>query len=299
MNESKGNQAGTLTKSEIIAKIATVFLLGYGLHYLGYFIRARYFTWLDTLSLDEGIAHCFGYLGHVIFLTLLFIYAWAVKSDKKYVLSFCKGDAGRNLKYALAGAALGFLQMGICVFAAVLNGNLVIGLASNVNYAIFIFALLCVLIQASTEEIESRGFVFGKMNNEGVPLAAAVLVSSFYFSYLHAANPGFGLLPLLSIFVVGVEYSLFYYYYGTLWLPMTMHTLWNYTQDFIFGLPDSGKPAAASIFSTEVNGSSFFYDKDFGIEGSWMAIIVNVVFCLVMVLIAKKMKAKEQSKEQK
>ena len=33
--------------------------------------------------------------------------------------------------------------------------------------------------------------------------------------------------------------------------------VWNYTQDFLFGLPDSGKPAAVSVFSTEVQGSGF------------------------------------------
>ena len=35
----------------IIEKTVTVFVLGYGLHYFGYFIRTRYFGLLETLSI--------------------------------------------------------------------------------------------------------------------------------------------------------------------------------------------------------------------------------------------------------
>ena len=86
--------------------------------------------------------------------------------------------------------------MGICVFAAASNGNLESRPASVVNILVFVFAFLAVLIQATIEEIESRAFVFGKMNGEGVPLIPAAMISAFFFAYLHAANPGFGLLPL-------------------------------------------------------------------------------------------------------
>ncbi|MBQ3281149.1 MAG: CPBP family intramembrane metalloprotease [Eubacterium sp.] len=269
----------------VLATIATVFVLGYGLHYLGYFLRVRYFNWLDTLQLDEGLAHSLGYLGHVIFLIIMVIYALMVKQDRKYVFSFCRGPALRNLKYAVIGAVTGFAMMGICIGAAAMNGDLVIGFAPNANYGLFAIAALCVFVQASVEEIEGRGFVFGKMNAEGVPTLVAVLVSSFYFSYLHSTNPGFGLLPLISLLIIGIFYALSYYYFGTLWFAMTAHMMWNFTQDFIFGLPDSGKPAVDSILSTTVNSSSFFYDKTFGIEGSKMALIVNGLACLVVFLI--------------
>ncbi len=62
--------------------------------------------------------------------------------------------------------------------------------------------------------------------------------------------------------------------------------MWNFTQDFLFGLPDSGKPAVASVFSTTANRtSSMFFDENFGIEGSFMAIIVNLVVCVLAILI--------------
>ncbi|MBR4455954.1 MAG: CPBP family intramembrane metalloprotease [Solobacterium sp.] len=187
----------------IAEKAVIVFLLGYGMHYFGYFIRARYYIWLDSLHLDPGIAHCLRYSGHAVFLVIMLVYALVVKGDRKYIFSFCHGKAGHNLKYALIGAAAGFCEMGACILAASLNENIVIRPSASVSVPIFILAFACVFVQASAEEIEDRGFVFGKMNSEGVPLVPAVLVSSFFFSYLHAANPGFGFLPLLSLLLTG------------------------------------------------------------------------------------------------
>lgn len=275
----------------------TVFVLGYGLHYIGYFLRKRYFDLLEGSAADESIAHVLMYLGHVIFLAILLLYALAVRKDRKYILSFTRGRLGYNIKNALAGIVTGFVLMGICVFAAASNGNLEIRPAASVRITVFVFAFFAVLIQATVEEIESRAFVFGKMNDEGVPLIPAAVISAFFFSCLHAANPGFGWLPLTSIFVVGVLYALSYYYFGTIWFCCTAHMMWNFTQDFIFGLPDSGKPAVASLFNTTVNGSGFFYDETFGIEGSYMAILVNILACIAVVVIGKAVRKRRGTEE--
>lgn len=85
-----------------------------------------------------------------------------------------------------------------------------------------------------------------------------------------------------------------YHYFGSLWFTCGAHTLWNFTQDFIFGLPDSGKPPAVSVMNTVVNGNSFFYDKDFGIEGSYMAICMNLLACIIVFITGSRMKKKKQ-----
>lgn len=280
-----------------IETAVTVFVLGYGLHYIGYFLRQRYFNLLEGLAVDEGIAHVLMYLGHVIFLAILLLYALAVRKDRKYILSFAKGRLSHNAMYALAGIVTGFVLMGICVFAAASNGNLEIRPAAAVRIPLFVFAFFAVLIQATVEEIESRAFVFGKMKEEGVPLIPASVISAFFFAYLHAANPGFGWLPLTSIFVVGALYALSYYYFGTIWFCCTAHMMWNFTQDFIFGLPDSGKPAVVSLFNTTVNGSGFFYDETFGIEGSYMAILVNALTCIAVVVIGRSVRKRRSTGE--
>ena len=281
----------------IVETAVIAFVLGYGLHYIGYFLRARYFSLLEGFTLDEGITHVLIYFGHVIFLAVLLLYGVAVRKDRKYILSFTRDRLGRSIRYALSGVVIGFALLGICVFAAAFNGDLEIRPAAAVNFPVFVFAAFAVFIQATAEEIESRAFVFGKMNEEGVPLIPATIVSAFFFSYLHAANPGFGWRPLTSIFIVGMLYALSYYYFGTIWFCCTAHMMWNFTQDFVFGLPNSGKPAVVSLFNTTVNGSSFFYDETFGLEGSYMAIFVNVLACVMVVMIGRYMRKRRNTED--
>ena len=101
--------------------------------------------------------------------------------------------------------------------------------------------------------------------------------------------------PFINLLTSGAMYVLSYRYFGSLWFAMTAHTAWNYMQDFIFGLPDSGKPAAVSFMETTVNGSSFFYDKDFGIEGSWMSVTIHILACLFIFMIGRNMSKKAGS----
>ncbi len=280
----------------VIKTIVIVFFLAYGLHYFGYFLRTRYYNFIGNLSLTEGVTHIFMYLGHLVYLVVYIFYIWIIKEDRKYFLSAFRESAGKNIIKAFLGALIGFCLMGICILAASAHGDIKIGPATSTNYSLFIFALVAVFIQASIEEVETRGFVFGKLTDGGVPLKWSVVASSFFFAYIHATNPGFGFLPLLSIFVVGLQYVLIYYYFGNLWITFAAHAMWNFTQDFIFGLPDSGKPAVVSIFNTTVSGSSFFYDKDFGIEGSVMAILVNVTACVLVFVIGNYMKGRQKEK---
>ncbi|MBR3357250.1 MAG: CPBP family intramembrane metalloprotease [Solobacterium sp.] len=281
------------TRREIIETIVTVFVTAYGLDFLGYFLRVRYFRWRDSLAVSAEISHVLLYLGHVCFLAVMLLYAWAVRKDRRYFTDILHGNRRRNALYAVLGALTGFASMGICILAASVHGDFAVASPSGVQIPIFLFGLAAVLLQASTEEIESRGFVFGRLKAEGVPVGIAAAVSAFFFTFLHADNPGFSIIPLLSIFVVGIEYAISFHYFGTLWFPCDAHMMWNFTQDFIFGLPDSGNPAVISIFHTTVSGSSFFYDEVFGIEGSCAAVIVNLIACCIIFLIGRKMQKKE------
>ena len=274
--------------SNWVQRAVITFFLAYGLHYFAYFIRVRYYLLLDTLALSDALGHVFRYSGHIVFALVLAFYAWVVQGDRKYIFSFLKGEKNENLRFAAIGAATGFCMMGTCILAAVLSGTLSITLGAGINFFILLLALVMVLLQASMEEIESRAFLFGKLRGERVPVAWAVIISSFFFSYIHAANPGFGIIPFISIFLAGAFYALCYHYLGNLWFCCTCHMMWNFTQDFLFGLPDSGNPAVASLFSGVPNGSNFFYSEQFGIEGSIMCMLLHILLCAAVVYVGNR-----------
>ena len=107
----------------------------------------------------------------------------------------------------------------------------------------------------------------------------AILGNSVIFTLLHALNPGFSVLAALQIFCVAVVFSELMYYYDGLWIAIAFHTAWNYTQNIIFGLPNSGIVSAYSIFNLEAASarSGLFYNVNFGVEGSVGASLVLIL----------------------
>lgn len=288
----------TVNKAErrkLIEMVFVTFFLCYGLHYFGYFLRQRwYYPAIEPLNdVNVGLHAVFGYLGHSCYWLMFLLYAFVVKKDRKYVLTFLPGRGNNHIKWIFLGACIGFAMNGTCIFFAARHGDISIARTQNINVALFVAAFLAVCVQATQEEVETRGFFFGKMKDYGVSAEVAVIVSSCFFSYLHATNPGFSLVPFLSIFCSGVLYALLYHYSGSLWCSCGIHIMWNFTQDFIFGLPDSGKPSTMSIFNSKINGGSFFYSPDFGVEGSIMSVVMHIVVIAVVVLVGRKAKAKK------
>ena len=71
---------------------------------------------------------------------------------------------------------------------------------------------------------------------------------------------------------------------------MMAHTAWNYTQNIIFGLPNSGIVSSFSIAKLEAATGqiTFFYDPVFGVEGSAFLLIVTVVALVAVIIIGEK-----------
>ena len=107
----------------------------------------------------------------------------------------------------------------------------------------------------------------------------AIIGNSLFFGLLHLLNDGITVLSIVNIVVVAIFFSLIVYYTDSMWCVFMAHTVWNYTQNIIFGLPNSGIVSVFSIFrldaSTAVN--SFAYNVGFGIEGTVVADLVLIL----------------------
>ena len=69
-------------------------------------------------------------------------------------------------------------------------------------------------------------------------------------------------------------------------MPMAAHTAWNFTQNIIFGLPNSGNVSPVSIFKLDASTAmdSFAYDVGFGVESTIVAITLIIVSCIIVYL---------------
>ena len=196
---------------------------------------------------------------------------------------------GNNLRGFLTGIILGFGTNGFCVLMSVLTGDV------KLSYFGFDFVVLAafavaVFIQSGAEELTDRFFLYQKLRRRYRHPIIAILTNSLVFALMHVGNPGFTVIAGIQIFLVGLIFSLMIYYYNNLWGAMAFHAAWNYTQNIIFGLPNSGIVSEYSIFTLEAASArnGFFYNVSFGVEGSIGASLLLAILAIVIIVINRK-----------
>jgi membrane protease YdiL (CAAX protease family) len=182
----------------------------------------------------------------------------------------------------LRGAAIAALMMG---FIVLVWYTLIDGATWEINpdpprAALVVLAgLIGFAIQGPAEELLFRGYVFENVRAQW-GLRWGVAVSSLTFAVLHAANPAFGLLPFVNLVLFGVGTALYKVNRdgGQLWAVFGIHTTWNWLQQVVFGLPNSGLASSPSnaLFSITPNASlpEPVWGGGFGPEGTLAASLV-------------------------
>ena len=213
------------------------------------------------------------------------------KSHKLLVIEDSYEPSQENtVRNLLIGLLLGFLSNFVCVLCAILHADIKLYPDFSIGMIpTMLYALLMVFIQSSSEEFWCRGFLYERICIH-YPLWVAVIVNGIFFGLLHLFNDGVTVLGIVGIVVCGLSYSLLRWYTGSIWTVMGIHTMWNFTQNFIFGLPNSGLVSAVSIFHMDaVNGvSNLVYDYGFGVEGAIPAVVADSLLGIVCLILAKK-----------
>lgn len=227
------------------------------------------------------------YLSTIVPFVGILVYTWVTKRNRFIFRSFMPTAAGNRLSALLWGLLVGFVMNFGCIVWALLAGNIKLFLNFTIDQIPFyIFALVCVFIQSTSEEFWCRGFMYERINVH-YPLWVAILVNGLFFASLHTMNPGAGVLPIVDIAICGLSFSIAKWYTGSIWFPMGIHTAWNFTQNYLFGLPNSGLVSEASVFGLDAATArdTWIYDVGFGVEGAVPAVLADLalgVICLVL-----------------
>jgi membrane protease YdiL (CAAX protease family) len=210
--------------------------------------------------------------------------------DKRPPLSYglVRKHAGRRW---LRGAGVATLMMGFIVLGwfTLINGA---DWSLNDDLQRAMLALIAGLIgfgvQGPAEEMLFRGYMMENMRGRW-GLGWAIAISSMAFGLIHAANTSFGLLPLLNLVLFGLAMGLYRLYVdaGQLWGVFAIHGIWNWLQQVVFGLPNSGMTSTVdnTLFHVEPNTAMPypFWGGGFGPEGTLGATLVLlalIVYCL-------------------
>ena len=245
-------------------------------------------------NMSGGTAFLLRYLTFIgidIFV-LVFCALWE-KDIYRSFFPFTKGGAvGNTLKNFGLGLLIGFVMNGICILIAWLHGD-VHFYVGRFELLYLLCALVCVCIQSGAEELVTRGYMMGALRKR-YPVWVAIAANALFFGALHLGNDNVTVLSVLNIVAIGVALSLVVYYLGSIWMCIAVHTAWNFTQNFLFGLPNSGIVSESSFLHLDAASNSLLYDVGFGVEGTLTAVVVICAFAVCVVLYAKKKGIKAQ-----
>jgi hypothetical protein len=123
------------------------------------------------------------------------------------------------------------------------------------------------------EEIQFRGLVF-RLCSKIFGTWGAIVVSGILFGLVHGRAPGATAIALsvvaLGGFMLGAAFALT----GRLWLPIGIHTGWNFAEGSLFGTAVSGNSLGASLTTGKLVGPDILTGGRFGPEASIITVIV-------------------------
>ena len=276
-----------ITDNIIIATVLSLVIMVLGSILSGIILNLTGFrtflsNYLQNDNLEMFLSSYLEFIG--IWIAVL-IFTAVPKSNRPMLKSFWHNRNGNNLKGILAGILLGFGTNSFCVLMSWLSGNIKFSYYGFEPVILLMF-IAAIFIQSGAEELMDRYYLYEKLRRRYASPLVAILVNSLVFMLLHIPNPGFTAKAGSQIFLIGVIFSLLVYYYDSLWAAIWFHTSWNFTQNIIFGLPNSGIVSEYSIFKLEAvtAQSGFFYDVKFGVEGSIGSSLVLLVILMAIIL---------------
>ena len=228
----------------------------------------------------------FGFIGTWIVFMIEFL---IVKKDRPILKTLWTAPKGNNIKYLGLGFLIGFVLNIICAIVAVLNKDISLHYDSF-NFIKLLLLFIAVFIQSSAEEMVCRGFIFQRLRRGYRHPAVAIILNSLLFTSMHLFNPGASVISMTVVLAAGLLFSLMVYYMDSIWCAMAAHTAWNFTQNLILGLPNSGMVSPVSVFKLDAATakSSFAYSVEFGLEGSITAITVMIITGIVIIVLYHK-----------
>ena len=229
--------------------------------------------------------------GTVISSLLMYIFA------KKYLNrnNLSLGLTGPNkIKNYLKGALIGFVMIsGVFLQLKIRNQSQISLNAANVPVGIFLVFFIGWVLQGFNEELMCRSILmnyFAAYNG----VKSAIITNSLIFAILHLGNDGFGVLPFINIFLMGVIFSLLFYIADDIFLPAAVHTFWNFAQANIYGINVSGiTQSNISLLKTQLTGNPFLTGGAFGVEGGFITFWIEAIIVGVL-LVGVKSKSKEE-----
>lgn len=265
-------------KFSLLDNLIVIPIIGYLLIVLGQILGGVLVGILTGLlpgvfSTDAGITSqlYLGFLG--IWILTLLVFA-LIPHNRPMLKTLGTKTKGNTPKMFAVGLGIGLGMNLLCALIAMINGDIALTFHAfrPVSFLLLFFA---VLIQSAAEELICRVFIYQRLvRRYGKPLMAAV-VNAAFFAMIHLSNPGVTGMAIANIFIYGLLFSAMVVYMDSPWAAMAAHAGWNFCQNILLGLPNSGMVLPYSVFKLDAAAAadSFAYSVSFGLEGTITACV--------------------------
>ena len=185
----------------------------------------------------------------------------------------------------LFGLAAGLILIAAAAGISYAFGAVQFFRASNSRWWMIVLLFLGFLVQGMSEELLCRGYLCVSIARRS-PRAVAVGISAALFALLHAANNGLSLLAFLNLFLFGIFAGVYFLWRGNIWGIAAIHSMWNFAQGNLFGIPVSGSSTGDSVLHCVfVPEMELWNGGTFGLEGGLAVTLVLLLAISALLLI--------------
>jgi membrane protease YdiL (CAAX protease family) len=142
-----------------------------------------------------------------------------------------------------------------------------------------IYALVFILV-ALKEEFRARGYGLFVLS-EGIGFWPAAAASAIYFGYSHHGNSGEDWIGLFNAGAFGLFACFLLRRTGNLWMPIGLHTAFDWGETYFYGVADSGQKLPGHLLDASSSGPAWLSGGTVGPEGSILATLMIVVLWLI------------------
>ncbi|MGH9407585.1 MAG: lysostaphin resistance A-like protein [Terriglobia bacterium] len=130
------------------------------------------------------------------------------------------------------------------------------------------------------EEFFFRGYALFTLSG-GMGFWPAAILLSAAFGAVHLGNRGEDWVGALTAALIGLFFCFTVRRTGDLWFAIGLHAMWDFSESFIFAVPDSGIMIRHHLFSSALHGPAWLTGGAVGPEGSVFALAVIAVLFIV------------------
>jgi membrane protease YdiL (CAAX protease family) len=195
----------------------------------------------------------------------------------------------RRLRYCALGLVWGLAFAGLLILCLLASGHLVfdrrlLSAGSAVGYGLAWVG--CFFVVALTEEMLFRGYLQTALSRL-IGFWPAAIVLSTLFGLVHLHNSSEVLFGIAALALGGALFSLALWRTGSLWWGIGFHTAWDWSQSFLFGVPDSGILVADRLALTHPAGRTIWSGGNTGPEASLLVLPVMGIALFAMLIALK------------